>query len=295
MIGFLFLCSTYSSFGATWTSEYYTATDQAPYHIVETDLSNPINRCCGDYDLTVNLERPFSLFGTRYENLNANSLGWIRFSDFRQYFQTSYGPWHMTGCQATRDGFTGINVFYNENFAYHVNDYGGVIWSQFFEECPRSSQAIQSNEPCTVVFFNQSWVHTVDERVQFQAVLYHNSNEIAMQYTYTGTVPAEVGVWYEDDLPASLPIFCKPNNGEGNTPDSLLLKGKTIRISPLFPRDPSPFPTSDMSHSPFIYPPPPPRSTTTGFRMFHWKGVDQIRIFFCFEVRCLFLAIIKLW
>jgi len=274
----LFGLTCYSD-GATWTSEYYSATDQTPYHFVQLDTSKPFHDVANSGSKNVFLDIPlqpaFKLFGTHYDKININNNGLIRFSPY--FNDDSYVPggelsFEQSGCHA-QGSFIGINVF-RVPLLYEYLYYGQGEFAQYFSECPRPSQVVQ-NEPCTAVFFNYSTVYhyvggrgiNQEDPVEVQALLYHSSYEIVLQYHKTGIAPGEVGVWYESDNPASLVIFCIPRGTEDTDNGSQHLAGKAIRISPLSPTHATSFPARSSlpgRSSPFPVQSPQSRTTTTG-------------------------------
>jgi len=263
----LFSCNQGAS--RVWSSLFYQATDDTPFQYI---TPNPTQEgelpTQGGYGALAELQKPFTFFRKSYQSIHPSQNGLLNFLHTNGYY--SYLNDHR-GCNTLSEPAEGAfdddpNFFVGINVFSSGGGQGGAYFSlyiQFHEVCPRPSQA-SPDESCTIISWHlpvlpfhgrYSEVHTF---VQFQLILYHTSQEFVTQYESVGTEPSEVGVWYAGDDQASMPIFCSPTN----VSESLGLKGKAIRFSPLNPSHPSSFPSLSKVQRPS----PPPVRTTTGRR-----------------------------
>lgn len=129
----------------------------------------------------VALSAPFQLFGTPLSALVASSNGYLAAADS---LAAENGADYRSACPLPAIGVNGPAT-QARIFVYHDDLSGdtgnGSVRSQYFAMCPRPSDS-GAIEACTVVDWS-NWGKVGTSGLSMQAVLYHQSWEIALQYT----------------------------------------------------------------------------------------------------------------
>jgi len=161
---------------------------QCPAQAIDISAAAPLalTAASGDYGardegaVVVPLSQPFQLFGTPLGALVASSNGYLAAADS---LAAENGADYRSACPLPAIGVNGPAA-QARIYVYHDDlsgDIGaGSMRTQFFAQCPRASDS-GAAEACTVVDWDD-WGTPLAGGLAMQAVLYHTSWEIALQY-----------------------------------------------------------------------------------------------------------------
>ncbi|MEO5560938.1 MAG: hypothetical protein ABIO49_13495 [Dokdonella sp.] len=161
---------------------------QCPTHAIDMGGANELTlvAASGDYSArdegatVVALSAPFQLFGNPLSALVASSNGYLAATD---NLGAENGADYRSACPLPAIGVNGPAT-QARIFVYHDDLSGdtgnGSVRSQYFAMCPRPSDS-GAIEACTVVDWS-NWGKVGTSGLSMQAVLYHQSWEIALQY-----------------------------------------------------------------------------------------------------------------
>lgn len=173
------------AYGYTWLD---SGAAQCPLQSVDVGGAPPLALAAasGDYGARdegaapVALSAPFELFGTAATALVASSNGYLAAADD---VAAENGADYRSACPLPAIGVNGPAA-QKRIYVYHDDldgDLGnGGMRAQYFARCPRASDS-GADEACTVVDWD-GWGSTAAAGLSMQAVLYHTSWEIALQY-----------------------------------------------------------------------------------------------------------------
>lgn len=162
---------------------------QCPTHAIDMSGANELTLVAagGDYSArdegaaVIALSAPFQLFGNPLSALVASSNGYLAAADS---LDAENGADYRSACPLPAIGVNGPAT-QARIFVYHDDLSGdagnGSVRSQYFAMCPRPSDS-GAIEACTVVDWSD-WGKVGTSGLSMQAVLYHQSWEIALQYT----------------------------------------------------------------------------------------------------------------
>ncbi|KAA2285775.1 hypothetical protein [Arenimonas fontis] len=150
-------------------------------HELELVAGHP-GAAADDRAAMLRLRRPFELFQTRVDRLVVSGNGYLAAaSDFAQDDGSDYG--NRCGLPARADN---ARSSLDRIFVYHDDlrpRPGARVRHAFFEDCPRAGVA--GSEACTVIEwdgFERNAPLASSRPLRMQAVLYHRSHAIVMQY-----------------------------------------------------------------------------------------------------------------
>lgn len=160
---------------------------QCPVQAIDISGTAPLAliAASGDYGANdegaavVPLSVPFELFGTSLGALVASSNGYLAAADS---IASENGADYRSACPLPAIGVNGPAT-QARIYVYHDDlsgDVGGGVRTQYFAQCPRASDS-GAPEACTVVDWD-GWGTPGAGGLAMQAVLYHTSWEIALQY-----------------------------------------------------------------------------------------------------------------
>ncbi len=185
----------------------------------------------------IELEAPFELYGRAATRLVASSNGYLALAD--SLLRDSGGDF-SNDCPLPAIPDPGPAVAARVLVVHGDLDGGpgsGWVLHQFFPTCPRPSGALP-DEPCTVIQWDSWSSHAGGHSFDAQAVLYHSSFAVAVQYR--GTPPPDATVGIQDSVArTALAPTCA---GVPLTPG-------THAICFYDPRAPGGGPTADLSTS----------------------------------------------
>ena len=162
---------------------------QCPLHAVDIGSASPLSlvAASGDYSARdegaaiVALSAPFQLFGQSLSALVASSNGYLAAADS---LAAENGADYRSACPLPAIGVNGPAT-QSRIFVYHDDLSGdtgnGSVRTAYFAACPRPSDS-GAIEACTIVDWS-NWGKVGTSGLSMQAVLYHQSWEIALQYS----------------------------------------------------------------------------------------------------------------
>lgn len=162
---------------------------QCPAQAIDMSAASPLTLVAASGDYTaldegaavVALAVPFELFDNPLSALVASSNGYLAATD---NLASENGADYRSACPLPAIGVNGPAT-QARIFVYHDDLNGdtgnGNMRSRYFATCPRASDS-GINEACTVIDWS-NWGKVGTSGLSMQAVLYHQSWEIALQYT----------------------------------------------------------------------------------------------------------------
>lgn len=165
-----------------------SAAPECPAQAIDMSAASPLTLVAssGDYSAldegaaVVALAVPFQLFGHPLSALVASSNGYLAAADS---LAAENGADYRSACPLPAIGVNGPAT-QARIFVYHDDLSGeagsGSVRNQYFATCPRPSDSGIA-EACTVIDWS-NWGKVGTSGLSMQAVLYHQSWEIALQY-----------------------------------------------------------------------------------------------------------------
>lgn len=151
------------------------------------------------------LAAPFIFYGQAHSALVVSPNGYLTFAssleqeDGRDFSNDPVGsvPTYQLASGSPRFAFPGRLLAYHDDLEVPP---GGQVVAGFFSSCPRVSESL-GVEPCTVVSWEGVRRVGVAESLSFQAVLYHQSEQVTVQYqSVDGTGGGSASVGIQDHL-----------------------------------------------------------------------------------------------
>lgn len=187
-----------------------------------------------DGGAVVALALPFEFYGHTYSSFVVSPNGYVAFADAlekddgRDFSNDPVGsvPTYQFASGSPRFAVPGRLLAYHDDLEVGP---GGKVVASFLAACPRVSESL-GVEPCTVVSWEGMRRAGVAESFTFQAVLYHQSGQLTLQYQgVDGTGGGSASVGIQDHLARSGLAY------HFNTPGGLVPNASVCFFSPRFP------------------------------------------------------------